>query len=236
MGAPLTVIRLPESLNQPALTELGQALAAAPAEGLVVLRAAEESEVFCLGMDFRESEQTDEGLLAGLRAYAGVLRWLRESPVVSIAAVAGAAIGGGLGLAAACDVVVATDRARFGLPEALYGFSPAIVSVVLRERLTPQTARLLALRCETIDAAEAERFGLVDLLTDGDGFERALRYEARRLGRAQPEGRQAVKHRFSFAADLAQELEEATQLTYSRLTAPEVRERLRLMAAGELFV
>jgi len=235
MSVPLTVIRLPESLNHRALAELNQALTAAPDDGVIVLRAVEGSKVFCLGMDFSESNQTDERLLAGLRAFAGILHWLRESPLVSIAAVAGAAIGGGLGLAAACDVVVATDQACFGLPEALYGFSPAIVSVVLRDRLTLQAARLLALRCETIDAATAERVGLVDVLTDGAGFERVLRYEARRLGRAQLAGRQAVKHRFSFEPDLGQELEEATRLTYSRLTDPEVRERLQLMAAGELF-
>ncbi|MDZ7592559.1 MAG: enoyl-CoA hydratase-related protein [Rubrivivax sp.] len=76
---------------------------------------------------------------------------IRRLPVIAM--VEGETFGGGVGIAAAADLVLATPDARFGLPEALHGFYPAIVFAALDLRLAPQRSRRLALQCESIDAA-----------------------------------------------------------------------------------
>ena len=68
----------------------------------------------------------------------------------------------GSALLAACDFVLATDRARFGLPEALYGLAPAVIRPALLTRPTPQNLNMLLFTCHARGAEEAKALGLVD--------------------------------------------------------------------------
>ena len=80
----------------------------------------------------------------------------------AVAYVDGEARGGGVGLAAACDLVLATPRATFALPEALFGLVPGAIRPILEERMAPQKVRRLALLAGSIGAEEALALGLVD--------------------------------------------------------------------------
>lgn len=143
--------------------------AAVGARDVLVLEGADGR--FCLGMDFA-GEPTREGLAA----FAAALRALLLCPVPTLAIVDGPAYGGGLGVAAACDVVLASERARFALPEALYGLAPAIIRPALLRRLTPGALAMMVTTCASRDVHDAHRLGLVDEIgTDPRPIVRNLR-------------------------------------------------------------
>jgi methylglutaconyl-CoA hydratase len=85
-------------------------------------------------------------------------------PAPTVAVVEGVALGGGLGLAAACDLVVASSRATFGLPEARLGLIPAVISPYVVEAIGARATKRLILTGATVRAEEAHRLGLVDVV------------------------------------------------------------------------
>lgn len=119
------------------------------------------------------------------RLYAELL----DHPKLTVAAVHGAAIGGGCGLATACDLVIAERSARFGYTEITIGFIPALVSTFLTRRVAGNVARRLLLDPGLVDGARAVELGLADeLVDDGTAIEAAV-------GRAR-----SIAHRSSAAA------------------------------------
>jgi polyketide biosynthesis enoyl-CoA hydratase PksH len=123
---------------------------------------------FCAGMDFAETAETGGGGQTGgdTGRFFDLLERLSDTDALTIAAVDGRAAGGGVGLAAACDVVLASPAATFTLPEALWGLLPAAVYPFLRRRVGPGRARSLALSTATLSAAQAAGAGLVDGVAD----------------------------------------------------------------------
>jgi enoyl-CoA hydratase/carnithine racemase len=138
--------------------------------------------VFCRGLDL--DPRGASTARAGVEALAECLHTLRGLDKITVAAVDGAAIGGGVGIAAPCDLVIATERATFGLPELLYGVVPAVMIPYLQERWSPQKLRLAGLSAQTFSAAEAVQNGLADVLTADLGA--AMRFWGQRLARVQP--------------------------------------------------
>ena len=120
---------------------------------------------FCAGADLTEMHALGQGPLeANLREgrrLAQLLLALRESPKPTLAVVQGPAYGGGVGLAAACDVALGSVDARFRLPEVRLGLTPATISPYVIEALGPRQARRYVLSGEVIDAARACELGLL---------------------------------------------------------------------------
>ena len=169
----VTVLELarPETGNALAaelVADLSSALAAAHEGGARALVMTGSGRHFCTGADLRElsagasapAEERDAGRLAAL--YAALLR----CPLLTVAAVQGAAYGGGAGLAAACDLVVASPEAHFQFSEVRLGFVPALVATFLPRRLSPATLAALVLDPHPLDAQAALTLGLVDRVTD----------------------------------------------------------------------
>ncbi|MBX3273079.1 MAG: enoyl-CoA hydratase/isomerase family protein [Sandaracinaceae bacterium] len=179
-------ISIPARLSPAAIAELERALAtgAASSATVFVLEGAGRG-VFCEGMDLA-SLAREGGVEPAVRGFARCLRALVHAPRPTIALVDGDALGGGLGLAAACDLVLASERARVGLPEALFGIVPAMVMPVLLGRTSRQRARLLATRCSTQSAAWAREAGLFDEVAAPERLEWLSRRAARELSRAEP--------------------------------------------------
>lgn len=160
------------------------------AEGPRVLVLEGEGADFCAGLDLDDVD-ADEDAAAGVRELAAWLRELDRAPFVVVAVVRGRALGGGLGLAAVADVVLADESASFGLPEALVGLIPAVVFPYVARRVGVARARALALTARPLGAAEALRVGLVDeLASDLDASLRRLRA---RLERADASALAAIK-------------------------------------------
>lgn len=113
-----------------------------------------------------------------------LLTGLRDSRLVTVAVVDGAATGGGVGLAAACDLVVAAPGAEFRLTEVLVGLVPALVWPFVAARMGTGTVFRSALLASRLDAAAAVRLGLADeVVTDVERWVRDLALALRRMPR-----------------------------------------------------
>jgi enoyl-CoA hydratase/carnithine racemase len=165
------------------MTGLRQALATAKADTsvrVVVLTGAGD-EAFCAGADLGAmggaGHGADDGFL-GTHQSRGILAelfqdlWHLGKP--TIARVQGWAMAGGLGLALACDLVLASDRARFGAPEINVGLWPYMITVPLMRSMPPKKALELMLTGRVVDAAEAERIGFVNRVVAHDDLDGAV--------------------------------------------------------------
>src|SRR5271165_1460787 len=134
-----------------------------PADILILTGAG---QAFCSGMDLDDLREitrlTEEENLADSGRMAHMFRTLFDFPKVTIAAVNGAAIAGGCGLATLCDFTLAAANSKFGYTEVRIGFVPAIVSTFLMRQVGEKQARDLLLTGRIIDAEEAHRIGLVN--------------------------------------------------------------------------
>lgn len=139
----------------------------------VVFKGA--GDAFCSGLDLAALQAMNKQSPAEHRAdaerVAKLFRTLYELPLATIAAVHGAAIGGGTGLASICDFTLATPAAKFGYTEARIGFVPALVSAFLALQIGDKRARDLLLTARLFDAAEAHRLGLVNEVVTPDALE-----------------------------------------------------------------
>jgi enoyl-CoA hydratase len=126
---------------------------------------------FCAGMDLRGFLK-GEFPVAGERGFGGLTSWTPKKPV--IAAVDGYALAGGMELALACDMIVASKGAKFGIPEAKRGMVAAGGGVVQLPRLLPRPLALeLALTGDPITAERAFELGVVNRVTDGAAIDGA---------------------------------------------------------------
>jgi enoyl-CoA hydratase/carnithine racemase len=191
--------RLPERLDRRALAALRAWTDGLGDQPVVVVRGASE-QTFCRGLSFDEKGALDPATRDdGLADFEAAVLALASSSTRSVACVRGDAMGGGLGIASACDVVIAAESVRFGLPEPLFGLIPGLVLPPIRARIGGPALRRLALGGESIDAREALRLGLVDEVVSPEALEGRVSVWVRRLGRAEPG---AVLRLKSWLADL----------------------------------
>ena len=166
-------------------------LAGDPGCRVIVVNGARPD--FCRGLDLQAVTSSAVGVVP-LRSFAGCLLRLCEASQPTVAAVQGMAQGGGVGLASACDLVLAAPGASFMLPEVIFGLLPELVAPFVVRRLGTARARYLALSSRGLDAGEAQRIGLVDEVA-ADGLEHALRTQLRRLLRSSPRALAECKRR-----------------------------------------
>jgi enoyl-CoA hydratase len=152
-------------LNRVLIAALGEQLTALGGDErlrAVVLRGAGE-RAFIGGADIRDMAALDA---ASARAFITLLHRAcdaaRRLPVPVIARIEGYALGAGLEVAAACDIRIAAEGARFGMPEVKVGIPSVIEAALLPSLIGWGRTRWLLYTGETIDAAEAERWGLIE--------------------------------------------------------------------------
>lgn len=126
----------------------------------VVFEAGAGTRAFSAGVAVEE--HAAETIYQMLEAFHDVFRALERMAKPALAVVDGAALGGGCELVAACDIVVASERARFGQPEIKLGVFPPVAAIILPRVVGERRARELILTGELIDAPEALRLGLVN--------------------------------------------------------------------------
>ncbi len=147
----------------------------------IVIRGAGKD--FCSGADLsalqRIASASYEENVEDARSLAELFELIRKVRVPVIAAVHGRALAGGCGLATACDLVVATDTARFGYPEVKIGFVPAMVAAILRRNLGEKKSFELLTQGFEYTAQDALTLGLVNAVFPEDDFAAAsLQYAA----------------------------------------------------------
>ena len=159
------------------LTEAFQAIGRRNDVSVVILAAAGRG--FCAGVDIRETAADTDGriIVRVNRACRECFAAIYDCPVPVIGAIHGFCVGGGIGLAGSCDILIAADNATFGLPEIDRGALGAATHLI---RLFPQLkARKMFYTGSTVDAHEAYRLGAVEkVVAPGELIE-----EARDLGR-----------------------------------------------------
>lgn len=148
-----------------ALEEVRAAHEAPGEAGPRVLILTGVGETFCAGADMnwmrRSVTYTRDENEADAKRMASMLRALDELPIPTIARVNGASLGGGMGLVACCDMVVAVDSAQFGFTEARLGIAPAVISTFVLGKTGAAAARRWFLTAEIFGASEAKAMGLV---------------------------------------------------------------------------
>ncbi len=160
-------------LDIPAIAALDGALAAAEeSAAAVVVLSSTGSKAFSAGVDVRD--HTPDKLESMLVGFHRLFRRLQSSRLVSVAAVRGACLGGGMELALSCDLVVAEENAKFALPEIKLACFPPVGIAVLADRYGPRLAEL-CLTGEAVSGAEAHRRGFLSrLVPAGKAEESAL--------------------------------------------------------------
>lgn len=143
-------------------------------------------KAFCAGMDLIEASKGKANRLGGADGgFAGLTRYPRTKPL--IAAVNGAALGGGFEIVLACDLVVASSDAWFALPEPLRGIIPGGGGAVRLSQLLPKAIANDVLLCGArLTADEAARWGLVNQVVAAPELLAAARAKANAIGRAAP--------------------------------------------------
>src|SRR5271157_497942 len=177
--------RRQNALSAELVAAIGHALDEAP-PGLAALVVEGAGGAFSAGADLKSLSEAlakppapgETDPLWALNAAGGrFFARFAALPFVTIAVVDGPAVGGGMGLAAAADVVVATARARFALTETSLGIPPAQIAPHLVARLGERLGRRLALTGARLDGRDAAALGLADFYCDSDA-ERDARLEA----------------------------------------------------------
>jgi enoyl-CoA hydratase/carnithine racemase len=183
------------ALNTPLTEALEQALARVADMGAVrVLIVAGRGRAFCAGNDIAEMASLSADAAAALATrQAALLDRFSRLPQVTIAAIDGHALGGGLMLAVAQDLRMASDRARFGLPEVTLGFNPAYGLARLFDIAGGAHGRDLVLSGRTIHASEALRMGLVNRVVASPTLEASAQAWASEIAASPAEGLAATK-------------------------------------------
>ena len=174
------------ALNDALIAEIKGGLASAAGDesvrAIVISGAGKD---FCSGADLSALQKIAKASVSDnaedARSLLDLFVQIRQIRVPVVAAVRGRALAGGCGLATACDLVLASETARFGYPEVKIGFVPAMVLAILRRNVSEKRAFELITRGEEIDARYANEIGLVNQVFSDETFDEDVKAYLRRF-------------------------------------------------------
>lgn len=190
------------AFDEAMIGELDAAFAKLEADAAVrVIVLAGEGKHFSAGADLqwmqRASTASFDWNVNDARRFAGLLARIERCPKPTVARVQGAALGGGVGLTAVCDLAVATDTASFSVSEAKFGILPSVIGPYVTNAVGKRQARRLALSTERINAAEALAIGLVTKVVVPDALDAAVDDAVTALLAGGPNAQREIKHLFA---------------------------------------
>ena len=183
--------------------DLFSSIGASASARAIVLRSGGAN--FCAGADLnwmsRMVSYTREENIRDSSQLAKMFAIMNECPLPIIGRIQGAAIGGGVGLVAVCDVAVATRESKFGLSEVKLGILPAVISPYVIAKIGESHARALFMTGERFDAERALRIGLVHrLVDDADSLDAAVNDTLSQLMSSGPQAVRACKKLIAYVA------------------------------------
>jgi methylglutaconyl-CoA hydratase len=212
------------AFDEAMIAELDSAFAQLIADDDVrVIVLAGSGKHFSAGADLkwmqRASQQSRELNLADARRFAAMLARIDSSPKPTLARIQGAALGGGVGLACACDIAIAADNSSFAISEAKFGILPAVIGPYLINAVGKRHARRLALTMTRIRAPEAQALGLVHLCCSLDELDTTVDSCVRNLLAGGPQSQAEIKSFFSQleVGPVTAEIRELSAQTISRV-------------------
>ena len=205
--------------------DLFSAIGARPGLRAVVLRGTGAN--FCAGADLnwmsRMVSYTREENIRDSAQLAKMYALIDECPLPVIGRIQGAAIGGGVGLVAVCDVAIAAREAKFGLSEVKLGILPAVISPYVIGKIGRSHARALFLTGERFDAERALRIGLVHRVVDGElDFDAAVNEAIAQIRTSGPEAVRECKKLIAYVS--AHDLADAVPYTIETIATRRVSE------------
>lgn len=220
------------AFDETLIAELDDAFATLGADaGVRAIVLAGAGKHFSAGADLqwmqRAAAASQEDNVADARRFSAMLARIAECPKPTIARVQGAALGGGVGLVAACDMAVASDAASFSVSEAKMGILPAVIGPYLVNAVGLREARRLALTASRITADEAHRVGLVQRVVSGEGLDAAVDNVIADLLACGPAAQAEIKQLYARLAPgpVTADVRELTAQTIARVRkTPEARE------------
>jgi methylglutaconyl-CoA hydratase len=212
------------AFDEAMIGELDEAFATLEADAAVrVIVLAAAGKHFSAGADLqwmqRASTASVEWNLADARRFAAMLARIEACPKPTVARVQGAALGGGVGLACACDIAVAADNASFSVSEAKFGILPAVIGPYVTNAVGKRQAKRLALTTTRIAAAEALSIGLVQQVVPLDALDAAIDQVVAELLAGGPNAQREIKQLFAQleVGPITPEVRELTAQTISRV-------------------
>lgn len=203
------------------LSDLFDNIEVNPAIRLVVLSGS--GKHFSAGADLswmqRASAASQEWNLADARRFSNMLAKIADCSKPTIAKVQGAALGGGVGLACACDMAVATDDASFSVSEAKFGILPAVIGPYVIQAVGKRQAKRLALTASRINAQEALAMGLVQKVVSREALDACVAEMVKDLLICGPQAQKEIKQLFAQipVGMVSPEVRELTAQTISRV-------------------
>lgn len=192
-------------------------------DGVRVIVLAGHGKHFSAGADLkwmqRASLESREWNLADARRFAAMLGRIDACPKPTLARIQGAALGGGVGLACACDVAIAADNASFAISEAKFGILPAVIGPYLTNAVGKRNARRLALTMTRVRAPEALALGLVHQVISLEDLDNAVDACLQEFLAGGPEAQREIKALFAQleVGPVTEEVRELTAQTISRV-------------------
>ena len=220
---------LPEKLNPETLDELQQIWSRIDFEAVRFLILRGNAEAFCLGMDLNwVAQEFGDDFQAEVEPFISFLKSLQSASVITIAVIEGAAVGGGVGIAAACDCVLASTQSTFRLTEGMLGLIPGIILSPLLSRLSVQQIKQMVFAAQEYGAADALHLGLVDRICKSEDLGNSLQAITRLLKHCKKQSVQDLKSILSEAPRMEPNrlYESGASLLGKRLAQPATRERL----------
>jgi enoyl-CoA hydratase/carnithine racemase len=158
---------------------------------------------FCSGADLGGGMGTSgpEGMEA-FKNYARLLKRLNGFPKPTVARVNGSCVAGGTGLMLACDIVIATDRAKFGTPEVNVGLFPMMIGALIYRNVLRKKAMEMVLLGERLTAREAQEMGMITRVVPPGDLDDEVKKVLRALAKKSPIGMKIGKEAFYAMADM----------------------------------
>lgn len=199
-----------------------------PAVRVLVLAGA--GKAFSAGADIgwmrRAAAASEADNQADATRFAAMLAALAHCSKPTVARVHGLALGGGVGLACACDIAIAAEGTQFAVSEARFGILPAVIGPYLLRAVGPRQAQRLALMAHRIPAAEALAVGLVQQVVPADALDAAVTACVNELLASAPGAQAEIKALFAqlTPGDTGATVQALTARTIARVrTTPEAR-------------
>jgi len=213
-------------LDIPMMRDLGRALTPLTAEYDFIVFQGAGPKAFSAGAEVRD--HTPERVAEMLGAFHSIFRQLNRAECLTIAAVHGHCLGGGMDLATFCDFVLATESAEFGQPEIKLGCFPPVALITLPQLVGLRATLDLILTGRTISAREAKELGLVTRVVADNTLASSVEALLDELGRLSPAVLRLSRRVLRRADEFERQLDEVEQVYLGELMKTEdAREGIR---------
>lgn len=224
-------ITVPPCLNPHTLDAFAAALAALPRERIRFLILRGRSGIFCKGLDLRWVARRGFLDRACLTQFVDLLAALRTAPMITLAQVDGETAGGGMGILAACDVVVAARGSTFALPEGRLGFIPGLILPFLLDRMPAGAVKQMVFTGKAYPASAMAAWGMVDDVVEPALLEESTALHLRDMRSCRLGAIAGLKDMIAQTRPHAPEwVQSGLESLVANLARPSVKERLAALA------